>query len=71
MAELTITIPDTALPRIQAAFAGQVDGDGNPITIDAVWMEEWLKERIKDVVRDHEATEELRAKSAAVAQEVW
>lgn len=61
MAQLTVTIPNAAIPRIQAALELQT----------AAEVEAWVKARLKDAVRDHEAMEALRAKSDAVLQESW
>lgn len=74
MAQITITVPDAALPRVLAAFATAYgyqatlpDGTANPQT-QAQFAKQKLADHVKAVVTTHEANKAAEdARTAAVA----
>lgn len=57
MAQLTLTITNAQLPRVIAAFnaiANQIPAPVPPIAVDQAWVEAYLKNYVRKLVRDHE-----------------
>lgn len=69
MAQLTITVPDAQVPRVQTAFGAVLDlRDGNGDLRDATADEvrQYLVDKLKQIVRLHESQEATETAVAAV-----
>lgn len=70
MAQLTITIDNTQVPRVLAAFT-QVANSANPppnppVVVDQAWVAAYLKQHIRAIVREYERYEAERQARAAI-----
>lgn len=77
MANITITVPDAAVPRILNAMGSWVYDPANPST-PPVWTPATnaqavaqVKAYVKQKVRDYEAQQAQITKAATVDAEVW
>jgi hypothetical protein len=69
MAQLTVTIDNAQVARVLAAFtqiANQTH-PSTPIVVDQAWVEKYLKQEIRDVVREYERDQAHKAAIDGIA----
>lgn len=71
MATLTITVPDTVVPRIRAAFTVVDLVTGNTKQPTVADIQDALKDYLKLKVLEYEARLEAQAKREQISQEAW
>ena len=71
MATLTITVPDTIVPRLRAAFGRENPATGGRIPATNEEIQATLKSWVKGITLEYETAQAANIKRAAVGAEDW